>query len=343
MLTAEVLSLLRCPSCRHESLSHEVFEEGPGGEIREGVAFCSACRAWFPAEDGLLDLLVGPLAYDEDRARFRARYAAPMARLELSASAGVKDGGSELQAKQQAHFDWYSANEQQSYLEYEHLPFWVAVDALTFAEWRPKIRAGGWLLDVGCGNGRGTFKVMDLDLGIIAFDVAKAAVRQGLKRYRERPWAARAAFLAADASSFPVRSASMDHVLVYGVLHHVPDPRIACREVARVMKPGGLYLGSENNTTAFRSLFELLQRVNPLWYEEAGPEALISAASVRDGFAATDVDVRTRSFVFVPPHLANLLPARAAERLLAWTDRFAAAVPWLRDNGGLILIEGRKR
>ena len=85
--------------------------------------------------------------------------------------------------------------------------------------------------------------------------------------------------MAADATRFPVRTASLDYVLAYGVLHHVPDPPRVCREIDRVLRPGGLYLGSENGTSVFRGLFELLQRLRPQWYEEAGPEALFSARS----------------------------------------------------------------
>ena len=33
------------------------------------------------------------------------------------------------------------------------MPFWVAVDSMTFERWRPTLRPGGWLLDVGCGWG----------------------------------------------------------------------------------------------------------------------------------------------------------------------------------------------
>ena len=47
---------------------------------------------------------------------------------------------------------------------------------------------------------------------------------------------------------------SFDYVLIYGVLHHLPDAGFACREVARTLKPGGIYFGLENNETIFRKI-----------------------------------------------------------------------------------------
>lgn len=305
--------------------------------------WCQSCRIWFPVEEGVLDLLVGALAYREDRTRFRTRHGGHLARLELGDLNYGPEEPKSLQGQQQAHFDWYAANEKQSYREYEDMPFWTAVDRLTFERWRPRIRPGGWLLDVGCGNGRSTSRLMDLDVRVLAFDVAKEAVRHACRRFPRGSSRARAVFLAADATRFPVATSSMDYVLVYGVLHHVPDPRRACHEIARVLRSGGLYMGSENNETMLRIAFDALQKLRPIWYEEAGPEALISAAVIREAFGGTGVDITTESFVFVPPHLINLIPRRVGESLLRWSDWFAQAVPGLRNHGGLILIEGAKR
>jgi ubiquinone/menaquinone biosynthesis C-methylase UbiE/uncharacterized protein YbaR (Trm112 family) len=342
MLSDRALAVLACPACAGERLSREIFEGRPDA-LREAVVFCLDCRAWFPVEDGVLDFLTGALAYREDRRRFRERHAAAMDALQLAPDAPVADGQSELQAKQQQHFDWYADNEKQSYLEYERMPFWVAADEIAFTRWRDRIRPGSRLLDVGCGPGRATVKVLDLDIDVIAFDVSKAAVRQAEERHRRGGYPARAAFFAADATRFPVREAALDCVLVYGVLHHVPDPRAACLEIARVLRPGGKYLGSENNETVFRRVFEWLQRLRPLWYEEAGPEALISDRTLREGFRGTGVEIETRSSVYLPPHLLNLLPAGVSRRLLGATDAAFNLVPGLRSNGGLILVEGTKR
>jgi SAM-dependent methyltransferase len=343
MFSTEALDRLSCPTCG-ASFQHKTFDAQDERSIREALVWCARCRAWFPLEGGVLDLLMGELAYADDRRAFAARHAADLRALDLVAdpSPADKQGESALQSKQQAHFDWYAANEKQSYLEYEQMPFWEAVDAITFAEWRPRFTPGSWLLDVGCGNGRSTFKVADLDLNVLAFDVSKGAIRQAEERARAAHPTARLSFLVADARRFPIKDAVMDHVLIYGVLHHVPDPREACREVARVLKSGGVYFGSENNETIFRAIFDKLQKLKPLWYEEAGPEALISDTTVRQAFASTGVSVSTRSSIFVPPHLINLLPRQWGPTILRVSDRLGRAVPGVSSNGGLIVIEGVK-
>lgn len=344
MLTSAVLDRLACPLDGSERLEGHVFDGDPGsGSITEAVIVCPKCSAWFPVEGGIPDFLTGELAYTDDRNRFWGRHHAELSRLGLVRDAPGIQGGAELQRVQQRHFDWYSRNEKQTYEEYERLPFWVAADGMAFSRWRRLIQPGGFLLDVGCGPGRATAKLVDLDLDILAFDVSKAMVRLAAKRFPASDVSARIVFMAADAMRFPVRTASVDYLLAYGVLHHVPDPPRVCREIDRVLRPGGLYLGSENSTSVFRGLFELLQRLRPQWYEEAGPEALFSARSFEEGFAGTDVTLATRTSVFLPPHLLNLLPPRLAGSLLRATDRLASYVPFVRDNGGLILVEGTKR
>jgi ubiquinone/menaquinone biosynthesis C-methylase UbiE/uncharacterized protein YbaR (Trm112 family) len=341
MFAVDALPLLSCSACSAASLRYRVFSGNEPDSVEEAVVWCDTCRAWFPLEDGVLDLLTGELAYRDDRARFFERNQAAMRELHLGDDSSGGDRGMDLQAKQQQHFDWYAENDVQSYLEYEQMPFWRAVDDITFGEWRKQIRPGSWLLDVGCGNGRSTFQLGELDINVVAFDVSKGAVRQAEMRARESTCRARTSFVAADATRFPLRDEVMDYVLIYGVLHHLPDPRAACLELARVLKAGGTYFGSENNHTIFRAVFDLMQKMKPLWYEEAGPEALISKRTITEAFAPTGVSVATRTSVFVPPHLVNLMPRWSTGMLRAFDSVFSA-VPILRDNGGLILIEGVK-
>jgi ubiquinone/menaquinone biosynthesis C-methylase UbiE len=253
----------------------------------DGVVWCEDCRQWYPIEGRLLDLLIGPLAYADDRARFWSQNEARLRTLELAPESEADTSSKALQKHQQRHFDWYAENEDQSYFEYEHTPFWQAADLIAFEPWKRAIAPGSWLLDVGCAQGRSTFKFMDCDIQIVAFDVSKALVRQAIARYQAGEHRARAVFLAADASRFPLRDGSFDTVLVYGVLHHLADPGIACQEISRVLAPGGSYIGQENNQSLFRGIFDALQWLIPQWHEEAGPEAIISSQRLREWFRET--------------------------------------------------------
>ncbi|KAF0109273.1 MAG: type 11 methyltransferase [Anaerolineaceae bacterium] len=338
-----VISILKCPVCGSGRLSSKTFPEAGEGKTEDGVVWCPDCSMWYPVEDGLLELLAGDLIYREDRVRFARRYSANLVELGLDpsfASAGQRD--SRLQIQQQSHFDWYAQNAEQSYSEYEQTPFWLAADRIAFDAWRKEAGNGKWLVDLGCAQGRSAFKLMDLDLHIVGMDVSKRLVRQALERYRLGNYRAKAAFLVADASSLPLVDESIDYVLIYGVLHHLPDPKRTCREVARVLKTGGVYFGSENNQSVFRKIFDLLQKIRPLWFEEAGPEALISAGTIGQAFSGTGVSIQTSTSVFLPPHLLNLMNNQTAYRWLRFFDGIGRHLPLIKNNGGLILIRGEK-
>ena len=48
----------------------------------------------------------------------------------------------------------------------------------------------------------------------------------------------------ADAHRLPFLTASFDHVITNAVLEHVTNPENAVREIARVLRPGGVFSGS---------------------------------------------------------------------------------------------------
>ena len=343
--------MLRCPTCKSNHLACREFLR-EGDELLEGVVWCEDCRSWFPVEDGFLDFLTGPLAYTEERNIFWKRREADLTALALSRAPtdDVKSesaGGGAAQAlQQQNHFDWYASNKEQRYSDYEATPFWRAADRIAFEPWKAELRESmrpdQWLLDVGCAQGRSTFHMMDLDLNVVGFDVSRECIREAARRYRERNFRARASFIVADGSAFPILDATVDYVLVYGVLHHLADPGGTCREIGRVLKPAGVYFGQENNDSAFRAVFELTQKLWPIWHEEAGPEAIISSDRVAGWLKPAGFRVSARTSVFLPPHVINWTSEATGFRILSSVDRVMTSVPWLRANGGLVIFEARR-
>jgi ubiquinone/menaquinone biosynthesis C-methylase UbiE len=102
------------------------------------------------------------------------------------------------------------------------------------------------ILEIGCGRGAGacliqaefhpaTLHAFDLDLRMIrmAGRYLKAESRDEICLY------------VGDAMTLPYRDEVLDAVFGFGVLHHVPDWRAGVREIARVLKPGGIYFLEE--------------------------------------------------------------------------------------------------
>ena len=149
-------------------------------------------------------------------------------------------------------------------------------------------------------------------------------------------------FLVVDANTLPFGDQTFDLALTYGALHHLVNPNSVCREIQRILRDEGIHLGSENNKSVFRGIFDVLMKVSPLWFEAAGTEPLISASMISEWIRGLPVQTRFRTSVFMPPHLLNLLPRRLARLILDITDRIFGLLPILGEQGGLIVFELRK-
>ncbi len=93
------------------------------------------------------------------------------------------------------------------------------------------------VLDVGCGAGflsnhlaNGGFEVTGLDASQASIDVAARHDATGQVRY-----------LLGDAMHLPFADGSFDVVCAMDFLEHVEDPVAVVAEIARVMKPGGVF------------------------------------------------------------------------------------------------------
>ncbi len=110
-------------------------------------------------------------------------------------------------------------------------------------------RARGVLVDVGCGIGRFLEYASDLAADYIGVDVVR---HPGLSQD--------AAFHRADLDrdSIPLPAASADIVAALETIEHLENPRAFCRELVRVLKPGGWLVLSTPNQLSVLSILCLI-------------------------------------------------------------------------------------
>lgn len=103
--------------------------------------------------------------------------------------------------------------------------------------------SGQHVLEVGCGRGVGSEVILDR-LGaakVTAFDLDETMVELAERRLFGRP----VSLSVGDVCAIEMPDGSVDTVVDFGTIHHVPAWQDSIAEMARVLKPGGLMLFEE--------------------------------------------------------------------------------------------------
>ncbi len=219
----------------------------------------------------------------------------------------------------------------------------------------PAVRAGGPLLEIGCGTG-GVLAALPLETQPMGIDVSLAwlvvAKRLLQEHGRSLPLAA------AVAEALPLPGSSVGAVIALDVIEHVADPAVVLKEIDRVSEPGAALafatpnrysLGAEPHVGVWGVgwLPRPLQARYVRWRTgEPYDFARLLSASEAVGLvrAHTRFDVHAAAPPIPDEELARFAPRRA---MLGRTYNTLARVPGVRRAflavGPFFRVTGRKR
>ena len=119
---------------------------------------------------------------------------------------------------------------------------------LTFNLTKYSLNESGTMLDVGCGEGRHIFGIMQNypEMKCIGLDMDDDSLVKAEEGYEffESISNAGAEFLKGSAYSLPFQNNSLDLIVCSEVLEHLHDYNDAVKEIHRVLKPGGKFYAS---------------------------------------------------------------------------------------------------
>ncbi|HEX6122547.1 MAG TPA: class I SAM-dependent methyltransferase, partial [Ktedonobacterales bacterium] len=127
-----------------------------------------------------------------------------------------------------------------------------------------RLPAAGRILELGCGPA--TLWAENLERIPRGWDITLADFSPGMLEAARRalgPYESYFRYQEMDAQAIPFADRTLDGVIANHMLYHVPDRPRALREIARVLKPGGLLYAATNGQGHLTKIGELIGQVDP--------------------------------------------------------------------------------
>lgn len=219
---------------------------------------------------------------------------------------------------------------------------------------RNEVGAGrlGATAEICCGRGEAFLLFKNrIDTGV-GVDISGSMLRAACQEHPET----HLTFCQGDATQLPLSSDSFDTVFMLGGIHHVNDRRALFNEVARILKPGGVFYFREpvSDFILWRALRAVIYRLSPmldheterpLLFQETVPPLTEAGLVIKRwrtigflGFCLlmnSDVLFFNRLFRFIPG-------IRSITRLFTRIDEFTINFPGMGRNGLIVIGVAQK-
>jgi len=174
--------------------------------------------------------------------------------------------------------------------------FWKKTLANEIIPWALKgVELGDDVLEVGPGPGMTTDILRERLTRLTSIEIDSRLASALRERLRDT----NVEVVEGDATSMPFAGGSFSGAVSFTMLHHVPSPALQDRllaEVYRVLKPGGVFAGSDSRWSVGFHLIHLWDTMAPI--EPESFAARLEAA----GFTDVLVKVANRAFRFCARH-----------------------------------------
>ena len=199
------------------------------------------------------------------------------------------------------------------------------------------LEPGARVADLGCGSGAFSVLLQRKGYDCVGLDISAKLLAVGSRKHPGIE------FVAGDIEHLPFPDASLDGVLLSGVVHHFPDPSRCAAEVCRVLRPQGRFVAFDPNR---RNPFMWLYRdhaspfYSPLGVTPNERPVLageVAAVFERVGFAVSSHYLAGLSYRYVAsPRAQRLLPIYNA------IDAAVFGLPFMKRLRPFVLTSGVK-
>lgn len=330
-MNKNLLSYIICPECKKDEFDIEIYAS-EDESIGQGRIICKSCQTWYRIQNGILDLL--PLSL-----RNVKRYEA-FAR-EHNLFFQKQDVCGEEQKLTQIHF--FAKGTDAYEQEVTNSPYFVALDKVVFECWIERnLKSGSLVLDVGCGTGRQTLPLIQRGIQVIGLDISEEMLLLSRKKIETMGLLKYVDFLVCDAEEIPLKDITFDGCAITGTLHHVSRPEVVVQKVASMITDKGVFYSYDPHMSPARFIYDFIMKFWKLYDEEASDSPLFTEKQLIQILHKAGIKCKTKISTFLPPHFFYFFNQQNNVKLLRLTDRIFGSIPFVRNFGGMVIVEGRK-
>ncbi|RUM94598.1 MAG: hypothetical protein DSZ28_02320 [Thiothrix sp.] len=118
------------------------------------------------------------------------------------------------------------------------------------------------VLDAGCGTCAHSIRLARRGVSVLATDFSSSVLEMALKNLRKNGVEEKVELQREDLLSLSFKDGSIDRIVCWGVLMHIPDIATAIAELSRVLNNGGILVLSEGNRFSLDSrIMRILRKV----------------------------------------------------------------------------------
>lgn len=205
----------------------------------------------------------------------------------------------------------------------------------------PRDGCGLRVLDVGCGTGQQLMTLRRRGFEVAGIDASATMLAECRAKYPEL------LVVPADVEAIPFRSSSFDFVLCIEVLRYLPRISPCLREMARVLRPGGVCLATATPVFNLNGywLVNRLVSVLPIPGFVRLRQYFFWSVVLRRQMMAAGFAPEIRGVYFGPVNWLERLAPRAVPVALRRWERADAALadrPILREFSNMFLVRARR-
>jgi len=199
------------------------------------------------------------------------------------------------------------------------------------------LAAGARVVDLGCGSGIFTHLLSRRGYDASGLDISPKLLELARRKYPGLR------FDEGDVEALPYATASVDGVLLSGIVHHLPDASRCAAEVMRVLRPQGRFLAFDpNRANPFMYLYR--DRSSP-FYSSVGVtvnERPILAREAAETFRTVGLEVGTEFLSRLPYRYVASPVARLGLSIYNFIDDWMFRPDFMKPLSAFVLTYGGK-